>query len=115
VLGLDVPLSELDQRIEARVQRMIDGGFIDEVTHIRRGFPNADLRRLGHGYPEMAAFLDGTLTLDAARASTVRQVRQYARRQLTWFRADPRVTWIPADPEVAVQRLGAAIMTAEAS
>ncbi len=115
VLGLDVPLPELDQRIEARVQRMIDGGFIDEVRRIRRDFPNADLRRLGHGYPEMAAFLDGGLTLDAACASTVRQVRQYARRQLTWFRADPRVTWIPADAEVAIQRLGAAIMTAEAS
>ncbi len=115
VLGLDVPLPELDQRIEARVQRMIDGGFIDEVRRIRRDFPNADLRRLGHGYPEMAAFLDGGLTLHAACASTVRQVRQYARRQLTWFRADPRVTWIPADAEVAIQRLGAAIMTAEAS
>jgi tRNA dimethylallyltransferase len=115
VLGLDVPLPELDQRIETRVQRMIDGGFIDEVTRVRRDFPNADLRRLGHGYPEMAAFIDGGLSLDAARASTVRQVRQYARRQLTWFRADRRVTWVPADPEVAIQRLGAAIMTAEAS
>jgi tRNA dimethylallyltransferase len=115
MLGLDVPLPELDRRIEARVQRMIDSGLIDEVREIRRAFPGADLRRLGHGYPEMAAVLDGRLALEAARASTVRQVRQYARRQLTWFRADPRVTWIPADPEVAIQRLGAGIMRAEAS
>ncbi len=115
MLGLDVPLSELDRRIEARVQRMIDGGLIDEVREIRRAFPGADLRRLGHGYPEMAAVIDGRLALEAARESTARQVRQYARRQLTWFRADPRVTWIPADPEVAMQRLGAGIMRAEAS
>jgi tRNA dimethylallyltransferase len=115
VLGLDVPLADLDQRIESRVQRMIDGGFLDEVTRIRRDFPRADVRRMGHGYPEMAAFLDGALTLDAARASTVRQVRQYARRQLTWFRADPRVTWIPPDLEVAIERMDAGIMTAEAS
>lgn len=115
VLGLDVPLPELDRRIEARVQRMIDDGFVDEVRRIRRDFPTADLRRLGHGYPEMAAVIDGGLSLEAARASTVRQVRQYARRQLTWFRADSRVTWIPADLEVAIERLSAGIMTAEAS
>jgi tRNA dimethylallyltransferase len=115
VLGLDVPLAEIDRRIEARVQRMIDEGWIDEIRRIRRDFPTADLRRLGHGYPEMTAYIDGGLTLEAAQASTVRQVRQYARRQLTWFRADPRVTWIPPDPQLAIQRLGAGIMTAEAS
>jgi tRNA dimethylallyltransferase len=115
VLGLDVPLPGIDERIETRVQRMIVDGWVDEIRRVRRDFPTADLRRLGHGYPEIAAFLDGGLTLEAARASTVRQVRQYARRQLTWFRADPRVTWIPPDPQVAIERLGAGIMTAEAS
>ena len=115
VLGLDVPLAELDARIEARVQRMIDEGFVDEVRRVRRDFPRADLQRLGHGYPEMAAFIDGALSLEAACISTVRQVRQYARRQLTWFRADSRVTWIPPDLELAIARLGAGIMTAEAS
>jgi tRNA dimethylallyltransferase len=115
VLGMDVPLAEIDERIEARVQRMIDQGWIEEIRRIRRDFPTADLRRLGHGYPEMTAYIDGELTLEAAQASTVRQVRQYARRQLTWFRADPRVTWIPPDPQLAIQRLGAGIMTAEAS
>ncbi|HVS08116.1 MAG TPA: tRNA (adenosine(37)-N6)-dimethylallyltransferase MiaA [Candidatus Dormibacteraeota bacterium] len=115
VLGLDVPLAEIDQRIEARVHRMIDEGWIDEIRRISRDFPTADLRRLGHGYPEMAAYIDGGLTLEAAHASTVRQVRQYARRQLTWFRADPRVTWIPPDPQLAIERLGTGIMTAEAS
>ena len=53
--------------------------------------------------------------VDDLRERTVRQVRQYARRQLTWFRADSRVTWIPPDPQLAIQRLGAGIMTAEAS
>jgi tRNA dimethylallyltransferase len=114
VLGLDVPLLEIDERIEARVQRMIDDGWVDEIRRIRRGFPTADLRRLGHGYPEMTASIDGGLTLQAAHASTVRQVRQYARRQLTWFRADRRVTWIPPDLEVAIAQLSAGIMTAEA-
>ena len=115
VLGLDVPLAELDRRIEARVAVMIDAGWLEEVARIRRQFPNADMRRLGHGYPELAAHLEGRLSLQEAQESTARQVRQYARRQLTWFRADSRVTWIPPDLETAIERLGAGIMSAEAS
>ena len=115
VLGLDVALAELDRRIEARVAAMIDGGWLEEVGRVRREFPAADMRRLGHGYPELAAHLEGRLSLAEARDSTVRQVRQYARRQFTWFRADSRVTWIPPDLDVAIARLSAAMMTAEAS
>jgi tRNA dimethylallyltransferase len=115
VLGLEVPLAVIDQRIDARVTAMLDEGWLDEVGRIRHEFPAADMRRLGHGYPELAAHLEGRLSLEEARASTVRQVRQYARRQLTWFRADTRVTWIPPDLEVAIPRLRAGIMAAEAS
>jgi tRNA dimethylallyltransferase len=115
IIGLEVPLAELDQRIEARVTQMLDAGWVDEVARIRQAFPAADLQRLGHGYPELAAFLDGRLSLADARDSTVRQVRQYARRQLTWFRADRRVHWLPADPDTIVERLRVGMMTAEAS
>jgi tRNA dimethylallyltransferase len=115
VIGLDVPLAELDRRIDARVHRMIDTGFVEEVARLRTAFPAADLRRLGHGYPEMAAYLDGQLSLEAARDATARQVRQYARRQLTWFRADPRVQWLAPDLEALIARLDTGIMSAEAS
>ena len=115
VIGLGVPLPELDRRIEARVSQMIDAGWVDEVARVRRDFPSADLQRLGHGYPELAAHLDGRLSLAQARQSTVRQVRQYARRQLTWFRADRRVQWLPADLDLIVERLRVGMMTAEAS
>ena len=115
VIGLDVLLPELDRRIGLRVTQMIDAGWLDEVARIRRDFPTADLQRLGHGYPELAAHLDGRLSLAQARESTVRQVRQYARRQLTWFRADRRVQWLPADPDLIAERLRVGMMTAEAS
>ena len=115
IIGLDVPLAELDQRIGARVAQMIDASWVDEVARIRREFPAADLQRLGHGYPELAAHLDGRLSLSEARDSTTRQVRQYARRQLTWFRADRRVQWLPADLDMIIERLRVGIMTAEAS
>jgi tRNA dimethylallyltransferase len=115
IIGLDVPLAELDRRIETRVTQMLEAGWLDEVARIRQSFPAADLQRLGHGYPELAAHLDGRMSLADARNSTARQVRQYARRQLTWFRADRRVQWLPADLEMIVDRLRAGMMTAEAS
>lgn len=113
VVGLDVPLAELDRRIEERVGRMIDAGWVEEVSRLRRDFPATDLRRLGHGYPELAAYLEEQLSLEEARASTVRQVRQYARRQYTWFRADRRVQWSPPDLELVMARLGVGMMGAE--
>jgi tRNA dimethylallyltransferase len=94
---------------------MLEAGWVDEVVRLRELFPAADLRRLGHGYPELAAHLDGRLSLQQARDSTIRQVRQYARRQLTWFRADRRIQWLPADPDMIVERLRVGMMTAEAS
>ena len=115
IIGLDVPLAELDRRIEVRVAQMLDAGWVEEVARVRDAFPAADLRRMGHGYPELVAYLDGLMSLAEARDSTVRQVRQYARRQLTWFRADHRVQWLPADPDMIVERLRVGMMTAEAS
>jgi tRNA dimethylallyltransferase len=115
IIGLDVSLVELDRRIEVRVAQMLEAGWVEEVARVREAFPQADLRRLGHGYPELVAYLDRRMSLAEARDSTVRQVRQYARRQLTWFRADPRVQWLPADPDMIVERLRVGMMTAEAS
>jgi tRNA dimethylallyltransferase len=112
VLGLRVELSELDRRIEARVDRMLRDGLLDEVRGLRARYPGVDLSGLGHGYREMGFVLDGTTSLEEARASTTRQVRRYARRQLTWFLADPRVRWIEADPDRAQATVRAALHAA---
>lgn len=110
LIGLSVPLAELDARIEDRVARMLAAGWIEEVRRVGEGYPAVDWQRLGHGYPEIAAYLDHRLTLDEVRRSTVRQVRQYARRQYTWFRADRRVHWMAPDRDAVIERLGVAIM-----
>ena len=110
-----ISLDHEDQGLAAIEEQMLDAGWVDEVARLRELVPTADLGRLGHGYPELAAYLDGRLSLDDARDSTVRQVRQYARRQLTWFRADRRVQWLPADPDMIIERLRVGMMTAEAS
>ena len=98
VLGIDRPLPELDRRIEVRVDRMLAAGWVDEVQRLRDRYRGIDLGMLGHGYPELVRHLDGRLCLPDARLSIIRQIRQYARRQLTWFRADARVQWIAGDP-----------------
>src|SRR5207253_5106632 len=81
-----------------------------EGRTVRALFPKADFRLLGHGYPELAEHLDGTRSLEDARGSIVRQVRQYARRQLTWFRADAQVQWIPPDAGEALSRVRLGMM-----
>jgi tRNA dimethylallyltransferase len=107
LLGLQLSLEEIDRRIADRVDRMLQAGWLAEVRRLREHYPDADLSRLGHGYPELAAHLEGTLSLDEARMSTIRQVRQYARRQLTWFRAEPEVRWIPPEIEAALVQVRA--------
>jgi tRNA dimethylallyltransferase len=90
VLYLDVPRAELYARIDARVHAMIAGGLVDEVRALRQ-LPRPLSREAAQalGYKETFAYLDGQATL----AETVRQIqtrsRQFAKRQLTWFRHLP--------------------------
>jgi tRNA dimethylallyltransferase len=94
---LDWPRDELYARIDARVDRMIAGGFLDEVRGLlERGYAErlASLRSLGYG--EMTAHLKGELSLGEAIELMKRNTRRFAKRQLIWFRADPRVYWLPA-------------------
>lgn len=115
LIGLEVTLSELDARIKGRVARMLQSGWIDEVRRVGERYPAVDWQRLGHGYPEIAAFLADRMSLDQAERSTVRQVQQYARRQYTWFRADRRVQWMTPDLDAVIGRLSVAIMEKGAS
>jgi tRNA dimethylallyltransferase len=115
LVGLQVPLAELDVRIEARVTSMLELGWIEEVRWVGERYPAVDWQRLGHGYPEIAAHLSGELSLAQVQQSTVRQVRQYARRQYTWFRADRRVQWMAPDLDAVIERLSVGIMGRGAS
>ena len=97
-IGLDVPRDELDARIAARVDRMWADGLVDEVRALEQQGLRAGLtasRALG--YRQVLAHLAGECTEDEARAETGRATRRFARRQLSWFRRDPRVRWLPYD------------------
>lgn len=105
-VGLDVPLAELDRRIEARVAAMLDGGLLTEVRALEgRTLSRTAERALG--YAELIEHLRGKRSLEDALAETVRRTRRLARRQLRWFRRDPRIRWAP--PEDAAEVVTAAL------
>lgn len=97
LIGLSRPREVLYRRIGERVERLFAAGLLTEVARLISGGYGPELRPMtGHGYAEVARHLAGEWTLDQAIDVTARRTRQYAKRQLTWFRRDPRITWLPA-------------------
>ena len=101
--GIDVPRDALARRIEARVRAMVDGGLLDEVRALLdRGLFGWLTASRAIGYAEFARHLRGEITLAEATAETVRRTRELARRQMVWFRRDPRIRWFTADERGAI-------------
>jgi tRNA dimethylallyltransferase len=98
MIGLDRPRDVLYRRIDARARWMFaHGGLLGEVRSLRAAGYGPGLRPMtGHGYAEAFRHLAGEWTLEQAIEATARRTRQYAKRQLTWFRRDPRILWIRA-------------------
>lgn len=92
-LGLDLPRPELYRRIEARVEAMLAQGWLEEVRGLLRRYPPEIKPLQALGYRQLTAKLSGRLTLAEAIDLTKKETRRYAKRQLTWFRADPEVRW----------------------
>ena len=98
-LGLAPPRAWLDAAIERRVRRMVEDGVLDEARALlARGLDPRLPSFSAHGYVHWAAHLRGEVDLEAAVLRTARDVRAYARRQMTWFRRDARLRW--TDPTV---------------
>lgn len=104
-IGLDCDRAVLDERIEARVDRMWARGLVDEVVHLRaHGLGRTASRAVG--YAEVLAMLDGELTVDEARAAVAAGTRRLARKQMGWFGRDPRVHWLDSrDPDLVAKAL----------
>lgn len=104
-VGLDHP--ELDSRIDIRVDRMWEAGFIEEVRALLPlGLRDGRTASRALGYQQVLAYLAGDCTENAARVATAQATRRFARRQRSWFRRDPRVHWVdPSDPLNATLKL----------
>lgn len=98
LFALDWPRNLLYSRIDRRVDRMMADGLADEVAALRdAGVPQDAQSMQGLGYKELLACFRGEMSLPDTVELIKRRTRNYAKRQLTWFRADPRIRWLPAD------------------
>lgn len=107
VAGLHVPSEELDARIDARVDRLIAQGWVQEVAALTEGgarWSPTSLQVLG--YAQLMAHLEGECSLAEAVEQIKLRTRRFARRQLKWFRADPRVRWFTDPGEAAAYLTG---------
>jgi tRNA dimethylallyltransferase len=101
--GVRVGPDVLAARAEARVRRMLDAGLIEEVRGlVERGFGGWLTSTQAIGYAEFARYLRGRMSLEEAVHATVRRTKALARRQLAWFRRDPRIVWFEAGQEGAI-------------
>lgn len=93
-LGLRIERGLLEQRIRTRITAMINEGFVSEVERLRATY-GADLPLLQTlNYVEIANYLEGKSTLSEAQELMAIHTRQYAKRQMTWFRQDPSLHWL---------------------
>lgn len=98
-VGLDRDRAGLHARLHRRVAEMVDAGLVDEVRALdAAGLRAGKTAPRAIGYAQVLRVLDGEAELDWAIEDTATATRRFARRQLTWFRADPRVRWF--DPTV---------------
>ncbi len=96
-VGLLMPRELLYERINKRVDEMISQGLRDEVqTLVDRGLADTLTARQAIGYKELLAVIEGDSSLEDAIASIKQATRRYAKRQMTWFKSDPRVHWLDA-------------------
>jgi tRNA dimethylallyltransferase len=85
-------------------------GLVDEVrTLVTQGLRDGRTASKALGYSQALAHLDGTMTPAEAQEATATATRRYARRQESWFRADPRIVWLPHDARDLVDRALAAV------
>jgi len=94
VIGLSLPRQVLYERIEKRIDAMIESGWIDEVQQLLQDgvLPEAQAMK-AIGYKELVLYLDGQLSLEAASELIKKRTRHFAKRQMTWFKRMPYIRW----------------------
>ena len=103
--GLAMDRESLDIRIDNRVAKMWEAGFVDEVEElINRGILEGKTAQAAIGYAQIIRKKHGSMSQEEAIEDTARATRQYARRQETWFSRDLRITWLSATSNLSERK-----------
>lgn len=104
-IGLNRPRAELYARIDARIQAMLEAGFVQEVQNLLDQGYSPDLPTLSAiGYGEIIGYLEGKISLEEAIVLIQRQTRVFVRRQANWFKKDdPNIAWFEMNPGIEHQ------------
>lgn len=97
MFGLTMDRQLLYQRIELRVEKMMQAGLVEEVAELRKLYGSMGTAMQGLGYKEIVSYLEGKFTLLETIELIKKNTRRFAKRQLTWFKADKRIQWIELD------------------
>jgi len=102
-IGLELPREALYTRINDRVDTMMANGFLAEAEQL---FPHRNLKNLQTvGYTELFDYIQGKYTLPEAIDKIKQHTRNYAKRQMTWFKKDKEMTWLRADDEKITEKI----------
>ena len=93
-IGLELPKEELHANINSRVDKMINDGLVEEVSSLQ-GYRDVNALQTV-GYSEIFKHLDGKISLGGAIEEIKKNTRQYAKRQMTWFKKDKEINWVDA-------------------
>jgi len=96
MIGLDIDRGVLYKNIDARVEEMFKKGIIKEVERLSK-LNLSQTASMALGYKEVLGYIERRYSLETAKELIKRHTRNFARRQLIWFRADPRIEWMTPD------------------
>lgn len=108
--GIGVERAVMDARISDRVHTMWKLGLVEEVAELAKvGLREGLTASRALGYRQVLSFLAGEITEEEAKEQTIIRTRQFARKQLGWFRRDPRITWLDFGAENQVEKVLASL------
>lgn len=93
IIGLEIDKDILIDRIEKRINIMIEDGFIDEIKHVQAKYPDSKAL-LAPGYRAFAEYISGHLGIEEAKTLFAKNDYKLAKRQMTWFKRNPSINWL---------------------